>query len=33
MVRIHTKQSDRDVTFIVDEQGFEVSVPLITAEE
>jgi hypothetical protein len=33
LVRIHTKQTDRDVTFIVDEQGFEISVPLITAEE
>ena len=28
MVRIHTKQTDRDITFIIDEQGNEIVVPL-----
>jgi hypothetical protein len=28
LVRIHTKQSDRDITFIVTEQGDEIVVPL-----
>ena len=28
MVRIHTKQVDRDVTFIIDDQGNEIVVPL-----
>ena len=28
MVRIHTKQVDRDITFIIDEQGNEIVVPL-----
>ena len=31
-IRVHTKQSDRDITFIVDDQGNEISVPL-TAQE
>ena len=31
-VRIHTKQTDRDITFIIDDQGNEISVPL-TAQE
>lgn len=31
-IRVHTKQSDRDITFIIDEQGNEISVPL-TAQE
>jgi len=28
MVRIHTKQIDRDATFIIDDQGNEIVVPL-----
>jgi hypothetical protein len=28
LVRIHTKQSDRDITFLVTEQGDEIVVPL-----
>ena len=31
-IRIHTKQADRDITFIIDDQGNEISVPL-TAQE
>jgi len=31
-VRVHTKQADRDITFIIDDQGNEISVPL-TAQE
>ena len=31
-IRIHTKQTDRDITFIIDDQGNEISVPL-TAQE
>ena len=29
MIRIHTKQVDRDITFIIDEQGREIVVPLV----
>jgi hypothetical protein len=29
LVRIHTKQTDRDATFIITEQGDEIVVPLI----
>jgi len=29
MCRVHTKQSDRDITFIITDQGDEIVVPLI----
>jgi hypothetical protein len=32
LVRIHTKQTDRDITYIITEQGDEIVVPL-TAQD